>query len=222
MIGMAAMAAGSAVQARRQSKDAKRAAEAGNASRTENFERQGVLQGEAAGIFDESLGIVDPNRQAGKRAGAEVNRNAVSDRAISSSVPGLSAVSSSAPSIVGDTMSRVSGETNTESRARGGRSAKITKLGDVLLGNQFELQPNSRRLDDVSSFSRGVANLLPLQVRTAAQNAVKGPSQFGQLLQLGGQALSTGAGLSSPGTGVPAVGSPGSVTPAVDPSLFSF
>jgi len=229
MAGMAVMAAGSAMQQREQAKNADRIRDAKNDTFEANMIRQRGYAEEAGGKFDENIENQGKDSFDEQKAGEEDKiKSAFNDNRTQPDYNvGLMA---GAPKNVVLAREAASGEATAETDRDLNNSAALTSYGGALFNQNMDSNAFARLFGNIRDTASRDANLMGLDMSSAAANASKAPPLFPTLLKAGGQAMSMyGAGAAPGGSGffngtvegaLPSSGiGPG--TPQVVPGMFT-
>lgn len=188
LVGMAVAAAGSAINASEQKKDLKRQQEARTAAANTELDRQKAFQQEAQPVFQGAFTANTPqaNQQALNVARQERAAKVQGAQPMAEAYTPAPASATGANAEVVKRMAEASGK----SRATAGRRADLGAWGDVGFTNRQAIGRAGDQLGTLSNLAGGSFRLLPYEQEAAARNATKGTSGFGDLLQLGGSAMS--------------------------------
>lgn len=193
-VGMALSAAGAMVNAKEQQSNQNRMVAARQDAAQAERIRQKAFQEENAPIFTGQLEAQSRPQQDQALANAQTARQADAQTAVADA-SSYGIVAPSAPGAISSNLSRVVQNAVDKARKQTAAGGNLAAWGDVGLNTKMGMSDAANKISMINDFSRGSANLLPFEQAVAERNAYKPPSGIGDLLSLGGTAVSMGGGM---------------------------
>ena len=122
--------------------------------------------------------------------------------------------------VIADAFSRALSDAKAQSTEQGGLRAKLASFGDALGENAIENNRRTGRIGMVGSFSRGSANVMPLELQHEATKE-RSLATMGSLLQAFGGAMLGGVGAGAGGAAAGAGAGAATAAPVDWSSLFT-
>lgn len=188
-------AAGGAITANEQQKNAERQAQARNDELKRTLVKNDALANQSRDTFDARQKLVQPAEADKSKLQAEQARTADANKAVDTALKDSIPLSGSAPQVIQSDLAKKMGEVLAGSKKQAAAQSKLSGYGDMWLDQGFADQNAGRNLSVDSNFANGNMALLPYQQDFAETRAYKPISPLGGLLQgFGGAIGSMGGG----------------------------
>jgi len=194
-IGMAMATAGTMMNASAQRKNQNQMAEAANDASAANYAKIRQQQDESRSAVNQTIPQFDAASQQDQQQQLTDQRTQTAQDNVGASAKGDYQVASpSAPAVVQSTIARAMSDAIRKGKDSAAAGAALGGINDLNASNQRFLAQQGGQVGQFNNFAQGLANLGPLQIQAARNNAYRAPGPAGDLLQAGGSMLAASSG----------------------------